>query len=304
MNEVLRFFARALAGNIQDKLWVKITSLRNSGKSLIVEWFRQTFTEFVGMVDYKNVIKKPESMESIDRANEFKSNFVENRLVFTSEMKPDCLLDGNILKQIASGGDFVSNYRAAYGRSKSGNMKGLFCIMAQSVPSCDPIDANQNSLTFEMPCVFVSKEEFLNPEVSYGVKKKEKNPDLRNLILDPKFKFAFIKLVFSFYSDKPNYPLLKAYTIEENESLELDINPYDLFKKVLYSCFEKTTSEEDCVKTKDVLLKIQSKINTMNFKRLKNFMKDEGFGYVNNKKGSFYLNIKNISDNPNEESMF
>jgi hypothetical protein len=305
MNEVFKFFARALAGNVQDKLWTKITSIRDSGKSLTIEYFRQCFTEFVGFIDYKDIILKADSFIPTDRMNEFKGNFVENRLVFVSEMKADAKLDGNIIKQVASGGDFVPNYRAAYGRAKSGNMKGSLCIMAQSVPMCEPIDANQNSLTFEMPCTYVDESLFNNPEVSYGsFKKKLKNAALSKLMNNPKMKMAFIMFVFSFYSEKPEYPLLKANTIEEMASCELSSNPFELFKQVLYSYFTKSTVQSDCVKSKDVLTKIQSQINTMNFKRLKTFMLDEGFGYDNNKQGSFYTFIKIKTENPNEDCFF
>lgn len=49
MNEVFKFFARALAGHVEDKLWAKITSIRNSGKSITIEWIRKTFPNFIGI---------------------------------------------------------------------------------------------------------------------------------------------------------------------------------------------------------------------------------------------------------------
>lgn len=107
-------------------------------------------------------------LQAVDRANSFKGLFVENRLVFVSEMKPDIVLDGEIIKQLASGGDFVSDYRGAYKLAKSGNVQASLCIMAQSVPACDPADADQNSLTFEMPCTFVDRKEFEDESVSFG----------------------------------------------------------------------------------------------------------------------------------------
>lgn len=123
-----------------------------------------------------------------------------------------------------------------------------------------------------------------------------------NLLDDPKFKLAFILFVFSFFDNDATYPKLIAYTLEESLDMEVDINPLTLFKNVLYKKFEKSQDENDCIKTKDVLDFIRAGIMTMNPKRLKTFMLDEGFSYsyTHNKKGSFFnfITLKSdLSDN-------
>lgn len=105
-------------------------------------------------------------------------------------------------------------------------------------------------------------------------------------------KFAFTLFLFSFYEETPYYPKLKEFTIEEAKDLDIDINPFSLFKTVLYKHYEHTTCRTDIIKTTDVLSLIKTEIHTMNAKRLKTFMMDEGFDYAHSKKGSFFEFIK------------
>ncbi len=232
MDEEFSFYARALSGHVEDKVWLSVCGLRNSGKGVKNDALLITFPGLVSTFLPDELIFK-ENKHDAERRMGFCLNFINYRLLLGSEISDSSVLDGTVLKIVASGGDKISG-RKSYGHTVSGTIKALFSISCQTMPSCKPADAMQNMLNYNMPCKFYKESELKELEEMGGsniVVARLANQNIKNEIKNEDFIDAFTKLVLGYYKPyKPEYTILSTATttmMEDDEILFDEVKYFD-----------------------------------------------------------------------------
>jgi hypothetical protein len=270
INQIFSYFARALSGHVEDKFWLSLQGLRNSGKGVLISMFQMSFSNFIGMIDASELTLK-KSNESVERRNGFLDKFVDYVITFCSEAEANSELDGKMLKTIASGGDFIPSYRSAYKTEKSGYIRASLCICSQNLPIVNPTDAMQNLLCYDMPCTYVKSESEVVEGGAYKVKLGDDT--LKDLFHKPEYKIAFIKYVFNFYQPTcPDYTRLKLNNKDNLADLGVSDETYEIFVSVFDDNFMVTNNKKDMLLTKKVLDIVKVKIQSISAIRLHKFM--------------------------------
>jgi hypothetical protein len=229
MDEEFSFYARALSGHVEDKVWLSECGIRNSGKGLKIDSLLAAFPGLVSTFAPNELVFKVNN--DAERRMGFATRFIKYRLMLGSEISDSEILDGTLLKIISSGGDVVSG-RVAYGHTESGTIKALFSLSCNALPKSDPPDALQNMLHYSMPCQFMDQNELDTLNAMGGNKlviAKLKDPNVKDYMKENKTIDAVTKFVLSFYkTKKPIYPTLKtcANDILEDEGSVFDCKRY------------------------------------------------------------------------------
>ena len=278
-SEFLCYCIRMLGGHYLDKKWLASIGLRNSGKGVIERIFLHLFANFVGQIDTKNLELK-NTTESTERSRGCLEPFATTRLVFSSEAKPNAIMDGTLLKSTGSGGDKFY-YRQSYGTLQSGYFRAGFIFQANTLPKIEPADAYENMLYFPMPCKFVSEEE-LNTNFG-GYKVKLADPKIKDKILDEKYRMAFYHVIFSYYKNDADYKLLIESCNELRSDEEEDVNEFAGFEKMINENFVITDNKDDTIKAKDLHFSIKNNGFILNADRVSQYLKT--MGVILDKKG-------------------
>lgn len=246
IKEFFQYCARAIGGHV-DKVWLNADGERDSGKGTLIGMFEDAFSSIVGCLDANALIIKKDSLESAERAASWLAPFVSKRLVFSSEMTPDKIVDGTKIKMLASGGD-VANFREAHGTSVSSSITANWCSFSQTgIPKIKPADAKKNMLHFTFPCEFRVKDSNFN-NVSTGIIKEANNDAKGFCRKSVDHRNAFMFFVLDFYEQEtPTYKRLKESAKEFNMDEDGSDQKLDFLNQ-----FEFTKKKEDFLLTKDV----------------------------------------------------
>ena len=166
---LLRMLARAAAGHTEDKRWHVILGDRNSGKGAMEKGIRGALgSEYVGTYNIKAF---RESTHADDAEYELKwvYGLRWNRLVFSNEsIGKDGKLDGNLIKQLVSGGDPI-RLRVPHGMPFSIVPQCTFVNNANEVSAVSSRDALETCVMFHC------RTKFVDPK-TYNSKPEEERP--------------------------------------------------------------------------------------------------------------------------------
>lgn len=270
MDETMSFFARALSGHVEDKVSLFMIGERNSGKGFISETLFRSFSGVVGRPNSDELILR-KSMESAERRFGFLSDFTEKLITFSNEFKNEEIMDGTLLKTIASGGDTVK-YRKSYGLTQEKSITALSVWNTNKMPKIEPIDARENVLLLNMPCKFM--KEVPNDGIIRGYTIKQAK-DVKEEFVDPEIQQACIKFILSFYKPtKPEYKLLTEANKEDFEVVADDLDSGEGLGKAILDTIEFTSNhKDDRIKRSDLVKIIEKKYCKANTKKITHFLK-------------------------------
>ena len=107
----LKKVARAIAGMYQDKEWVVMEGLRNSGKGVLLDLVRHAFGKYVGATNAENFYASKGGGDEAKKRS-WMIDFEFKRICAMNEcaIEPDgsTTLCGNAIKKFTSGGDELS----------------------------------------------------------------------------------------------------------------------------------------------------------------------------------------------------
>jgi len=240
IKEHLCCISRALYCHI-DKYYSVWVGVRNSGKGVLTKLYTKALNAYVSSFDANNLIKKKgnNNNNETSKANGWKIPFCEYRLVIGNEMTIDSksCVDGNQLKQIASGGDEITT-RVNYGFDIIHKVIGHLILFQNDLPDIHPKDAYQTMLYVDMPCAFQTEESDL-------AIRRDPDINIKDFIQNEEVYLALIDLLLDNYG-APNYSLMisqaKGMQEEETESE---------FQKVK-SLFNITTNKDDFLSVKEI----------------------------------------------------
>jgi len=97
--------SRALAGKYEDKKWFINKGSRNSGKGVITKVLQNAFKIFVGTFNSGSLTRKQNQNADDAKNLSWVVKKKDCRLLISNEVQEDVILNGKMLKQLASGGD-------------------------------------------------------------------------------------------------------------------------------------------------------------------------------------------------------
>ena len=246
-NYILNWFARGLAGHVEEKTWAFGLGNRNSGKGVITQLFEKSFNSYVSSFIAGEMISSRIGNGDIAKKLGWTIPFQFTRLIFSNELTTEddnqkLKLDGNIIKSIASGGD-EKTARLNYKDQIKFKIQCRMCIFANAMIEVTPQDACETLNVFEFPNIFKNEltdddHKINNVDSIYKIKKG--NDNIKQLILDENLQMAFIHIMIKNYTQRP---ITKPLSLKENlETYNDDAGGDD---KIMNDLFEFTLNKLD-----------------------------------------------------------
>ena len=219
--------SRKIAGHIEDKNWLFFLGGRNSGKGIIERLLSHCFEPYVKSFNSSNLISK-KSMGEISKELAWMVDFEFSRLIFGSEIdqkldnkgRNEIKFNGRLIKSIMSGGDELE-CRTNNKDARKFQIQSTIVLCANDIPTCEPVDAMDFCLKFDMPCRFLTDDMY--NKLGEGVKKtfirKTADDSLKNWLSNIDVIQSIEHIIFEAYKEKINIPDSLIDTIE-NEQIE------------------------------------------------------------------------------------
>jgi phage/plasmid-associated DNA primase len=112
MEYFLYRMSRIMAGHIEDKKWVLLEGLRNSGKGVLTLLLENAFERYVKITNSGNFVYKENTQDEAKKQS-WMIDYQFVRLAFTQEItinkqsRTSNKVDGNMIKKFCSGGDSI-----------------------------------------------------------------------------------------------------------------------------------------------------------------------------------------------------
>jgi len=249
-NEKIKLFnaqikARAIAGCVQDKRYYQQIGARNSGKGVETDLIKYCFGDYISNFDTscllynKNRPHEAKNLSWLDN-KKFARMLIGNEVDKIDEdkqkNKDPPILNGKLLKQLASGGDKMEirqNYKNEY-EFKIGftifiNSNDLINITTQ--------DAKENLIIIEYGSKFVKKEELIEGCEYY----KLKDDNIKDLIKQDRIINAYSWYILNNFLDEvPEEPEEIKISTEINNKTEQQ--PVESF---IFKNFKNTDDKND-----------------------------------------------------------
>lgn len=305
-NEYLRalqFFARGIAGNIQDKSWGMFIGSRNCGKGVNECLFKNTFMDYVSSISSDLFIYKGKNSGDDLKLWGWIQDIEAKRLCFIQESKLDdgdnnLKLDGVMIKKISSGGDPIQN-RKNFQDPINSYIQTTFMFNANDIPpfTKGSGDCMETCSTFSSAKQFKSKE-FMEERIANGACETEmslyyeRDDFIKEKCKSMEWKQALIHIILDNYNHSPVKCINKFQ--EEDEC--------DDIVSIILKSFKITKNNQDRVTNND--LKTWAFNNNINLcKKLKPMLKQFGCEEYRNKKerGLQGLVVTDFEDGVEEE---
>ena len=249
-NFFIQALGRGLFGFFTDKRLIELFGMRNSGKSLIADALKSCFGNYVQPADAKNFICNKNKDSDPEKGNAWLVKYIYCRLVFSSEIPTDSLIDGATRKTLFSGGDEIIMRIPFSKQSFSSRIQCLFVTCFNEKPESNQNDSEDTSITITTPFKFVSKEDKLKNFL--GLKNyKIGDENIKFLVKNDVF---LVKSIISYIFKnlplmKPEIPEILKLEREEDEN-ENENNDHTKIKSI----FDLTLDKDDILSVKDVNL--------------------------------------------------
>ncbi len=160
VEELLYRLARALAGEVYDKIWVLIIGQRNSGKSTVFEEALKTLLGDVYMcvIDATSLFVNREGAGGeAARRNHFLAPAQHARIARTNEVKTkNAKLDGTAINSFTGGDEHVS--RQINCEEQSYRLQATLFMLCNDLPPIEPPSAAENMIVLRTPYKYVDAE--------------------------------------------------------------------------------------------------------------------------------------------------
>ena len=222
----LHCMSRAMAGYNNDKIFYSGVGLRNCGKSVITDFFSNSFGGFVETFNTASLKHNKFGNPDAAKALSWIVPLVDARLLISNETeegddKNPIILRGDLIKTL-SGGDKIT---ARQNHQNETKYKPDFSIMinCNNLPEIKPADTYENMIRFDYQSKFVDKNELIEGSPVY----KLKNNKIKEYIATKKYIDAFILIILNaFEEERQQMPQCvkedteiskgeKTYTIEQ-----------------------------------------------------------------------------------------
>lgn len=196
--------ARAIAGDVSDKVWYVMWGERNSGKGVCNLLIEKSFAGYITAFNAQSLVTKKFDNNDSALKLSWLSDWDCKRIAIANECQnanSKTKLDGNMIKQIASGGDKMQ-IRKLYGQEQSKTLQTTFMLNFNDSMEIDPPDAFETVRVFKFPNKFIQSDEFdkLDPRSILPHWKKADDGIKGWIGKDRSVQDAFVRMVFEAYT--------------------------------------------------------------------------------------------------------
>jgi hypothetical protein len=270
--ELMEFFlhriSRIMAGCIEDKIWILMQGLRNSGKGILSDLIKNCFEGYVTTTNSGNFVFRKNNVDSA-KSLSWILDYQFSRLAITQEISIDDneKIDGNMIKKFCSGGDYLQARKNNQDEIEF-RIQSSLMICCNDLPEVKPTDAMEFCNEFQMKSKFID-DDFDDNNRLDTFKYYKKDTNIKNDILQrDDIIMEFINIVFEYFSIVKNYPKAIKKTIDEDQD-------EDDYKK-LFNLFEFTNSPSDFINNDDLKNIFKSSKISFIFKKCKMLLKTKG----------------------------
>ena len=258
-NRLMEYFlyrmSRIMAGHIEDKKWVLLEGLRNSGKGVLTLLLENAFERYVKITNSGNFVYKELSTDEAKKQS-WMIDYQFVRLAFTQEItinknsKTSNKVDGNMIKKFCSGGDSIEarkNHQDEY----QFKLQSSLMICCNDMPDIEPTDTKEFCDEFQMKSKFLTPEQEETETKIPTFKYYTADDKVKQYVKESNYIDAFIQLLITSYNNPVNYPK------EIKQQLE-DVKEEDDYTK-LYNLFTITNNKKDFISNNVLQEKIDEK---------------------------------------------
>lgn len=219
MEYFLYRISRIMAGHIEDKKWVLLEGLRNSGKGVLTLLLENAFERYVKITNSGNFIFKENSTDEAKKQS-WMIDYQFLRLAFTQEItinkqsKTSNKVDGNMIKKFCSGGDSIEarkNHQDEY----QFKIQASLMICCNDMPEITPNDTKEFCDEFQMKSKFLTAEQQLTEKKINTYEYYLADDKVKEYVKETKYIDAFIQLLVDAYKTPVKYPEVLRANIEE-----------------------------------------------------------------------------------------
>jgi uncharacterized protein YdaU (DUF1376 family) len=248
----LERLARAMAGHVEDKVWMLWLGMRNSGKGVIIRMLEQCFgKKYIQNIESGNLFPKDSSQDSAKMLSWIIAAQYA-RLIYTNEISTEKKADGQMVKKVASGGDDFTA-RKNYKDEQTVQISGTLAVLCNERPEFTPDDCLQNCQSFLFKGEFKEAADIEKETCEHRRKRmKVADPEIKHgYCSEAETIAAFTYLLFDHYSvqkpclvDKLLHEEMQEVTVAENSASSI-INKWFVFDE------NGKVFDEDIKKPKD-----------------------------------------------------
>jgi len=243
MEYFLYRLSRIMAGHIEDKKWVLLEGLRNSGKGVLTLLLENAFERYVKITNSGNFVYKENTQDEAKKQS-WMIDYQFVRLAFSQEItinkhsRTSNKVDGNMIKKFCSGGDSIEarkNHQDEY----QFKIQASLMICCNDMPEITPNDTKEFCDEFQMKSKFLTAEqeetETKIPTYAYYTA----DDKVKEYVSETKYIDAFIQLLLTSYNTPCVYPKALKQQLE-------DVKEEDDYAK-LYNLFDITNNKKDFI---------------------------------------------------------
>jgi hypothetical protein len=185
--ELMKYFlhrlGRCIAGHVEDKVWILLQGLRNSGKGLISDLLERSFESYIKTTNSRNFVFKKSSGDSAKELSwiiplQFARIAILQEIDFEEKEK----MNGHFLKKFSSGGDMIQ-LRQNFTNETEIKLLCTLVVCCNDTPEITPKDACEFLEEFQMKSKFV-KEDFPDEKMLDTYKYYIQDPHIKEIIKD------------------------------------------------------------------------------------------------------------------------
>jgi hypothetical protein len=252
---ILSCFARAMAGDIEDKRWIVAMGQRNCSKGLFCKLLISAFGDFVQGTNAENLLVKDGSGQDAAKAQSWMQPLEFKRLVFTNEMKSGKQkMDGDMIKKISSGGDKVE-VRQNYTNEIQIQMQAALAVFINDICEVTPPDAYQTMIGIKFSIEYHDQSEFdelqeqgVEPPAWWRIKDSSIDEFIRKAgVID-----AFTALIFEAYTPEKMAPPQRVKDDTNSIKGEASLSVEERFAKIVVK-----GKKTDVLFTKEIIMTLE-----------------------------------------------
>jgi hypothetical protein len=240
--------ARALAGKYEDKKWFINKGSRNSGKGVITKLLQNAFKLFVGTFNSGSLTRKQNENADDAKNLSWVVKKKDGRLLISNEVQEDVILNGKMLKQLASGGDTMLG-RCNYQDEIEFTPQFTMMLQLNNLKGVEPADALESCEQFYCKSKFVKEDELIEGQPFL----KLKDDNIKTLLENPEIIDAFTIYVLNHFADSMVTPDSVKYSTED---MKTDI-PLSL-EQIVLKHFRYSQNNDDRLFTENIIEKIEN----------------------------------------------
>jgi hypothetical protein len=292
----LWMIARAISGNVKDKLWSVIFGGRDAGKGIIQRSLGECFEKYVATINANSLISNSKGGDESKKLS-WMFNFDKHRLAFSNEMRiePGIEADGELIKMICGGGDRVQ-LRKNNVDEKEIIPQAMLILCANDIAKFKPNDVYEKLIPFSLKTKFVDEEitpKLLKANPYY----KKSDNTIHELIQTEDIIDAVTTLIFKSY---------KLTKVEPNEEMKIILETFqddNNITKILFENFEITGNPKHAVFNDVMKSFIKEKNINISFPKIVNILSTKGIKYTDKRvegtdlKKRAFIGLSKISKN-------